>query len=151
MSKYVFIGSEAEGHYSGAYKCEGVVLPESVFKEYKAILEDTFRNMYFYELDGKHSEVKGDQVILHFADMKSVVKFAKGADVDFEAYLIGEELYGYIEDEELTEEQVNSIEEIAKQTHQLIDEVKSSYKVYTFYLTEEQGEKVEKFVESLSE
>lgn len=57
IGKVVFIEFYGEGYYSGASESQSAFVTKEFFEENK----DTFENYtpYFYELDGKHSEIEG--------------------------------------------------------------------------------------------
>ena len=149
MSKYVFIGSEAEGYYSGAYECVGVVVPLETYKKYENVLDGVFEGKYFHELDGKHSEVKGSVVTKFLDNLSDVVAFVS-EDVDLDVDVFSDYLYEYIEDGEFSEEDEKVITDIAKATHKKINELESEYEHLNFYLTKEDATKVKEFVESLN-
>lgn len=150
MSKYVFIGSEAEGYYSGAYECVGVVVPKEVYDEYEKVLSDIFEGKHFYELDGKHSEVRGTELTTFFETLAEVVSYVNNSDVDLDEDVFGDYLYEYVDGEDITEEDQQAIEMSVKETHIKIGEFKKGFENVSFYLTKENAEKVRAFVESLT-
>ena len=52
----VLIKVEAEGYWSGAKRLDTAVVEKSFVEEW----EDSFHTVYYTDLDGKHSEMKGD-------------------------------------------------------------------------------------------
>jgi hypothetical protein len=148
MNEYVFIGSMAEGYYSGASACEGVFVDGSVYLKYQEVFKDMFRDRYFVELDGKHSEVKGDKIVEFFMSLEDVINFIKTEDVDYSEYLIEEELNSV---NGLAEEDENIILEHVKDINSIIKNIIRNYEEVRFYLSKEKAEKVREFVSSLND
>jgi len=83
VDNVIFIGSEAEGYYSGASECVGVFVDEEYYEKYKYILEEAFLDRNHGELDGKHSEVYGDLIVRDTRGIIGIIEFINEKDVDF--------------------------------------------------------------------
>lgn len=148
MEKIIFIGSEAEGYRSGAYACRGVFIAGEVYAKYSNVLGKLFESNYFHDLDGKHSEVEGDQVFKTFDGYGEIAKFMDKVD-DYGYYLIDEELYE-VEEDELEEEEKEAIVEHVKELTEQIEREIMGYEEVSFYLKKVQATEVRKFIERLS-
>lgn len=149
MSKYVFIGSEATGCYSGAEACEGTIMEWDIYEKYEKNLSDAFVNRYFHELDGKHSEVEGEYVFEIFSSINELMKFIGKKDPDTSEYLLVEQLYDEVEDEELSQDDLDIILKSMRKVKKEVSDIKSKYEHVSFYLTKADTEKVKEFVDKL--
>lgn len=142
--KIVFIGSEAEGYYSGAYALEGGFVSEDVFNQFSEVFNILFENRSFHELDGKHSEVEGTQVIEHLDNMDQVARFSSKV-TNYDSYLIED----FILDHDLEDDAVDLIMDNVESLNKRISDLINNYVEVSFYLTKENAEKVNTFVEEL--
>lgn len=140
----VFIGSEAEGYYSGAYECEGVFISREMFEKYSELLEDTFNGRYFHELDGKHSEVKGDQITIEVNNENDLFGIIFDKEANYATYVLED----HIED---AEDDCDDLIAHVKEIYALIQKAKEKYAQYTFALTEEEHAEVTAFISKLRE
>lgn len=150
MSGYVFIGSEATAHYSGNEACTGAVVSSEVYGKYESILSGLYNGYSFMELDGKHSEVEGSVIIAFFDSLTDVIKHMSDIGADLEDYILGELLYEYQDNEEVTEEEATEICQNSEDISKEIKEIESSYERVTLHLSKKDAESVRSFVDALS-
>lgn len=93
----VLIKLSAEGYYSGKVVTCAVVVEGSFYNYFK----DDFNSVYFDELDGKHSEVKGEVTCEAVTkdNLKDVIETLHSYDEN--DYVIWEKLLGGVSEEYL--------------------------------------------------
>lgn len=100
----VLIKVSAEGYYSGKVVTCAAIVEVSFYSHFK----DDFNSVYFDELDGKHSEVKGDVTCEAVTkdNLKDVIEALHSSDGD--DYVIWEQLLGGLSEEfsEIVDEQI---------------------------------------------
>lgn len=141
----IFVGSEATAYYSGQEACEGVFLPSHIYEKYHEEIEDIFTSYYFYELDGKHSEVRGDLVTMGFNSPEGITEFIHKNNVEYEEYYLLEQL----DDDRFTAEEIENIAEQVSAAHKRVSEILAQLKTHTFTLTNEEYEAVTELLDEM--
>lgn len=80
LENLILMGFYAEGYYSGSSKTVGIVCKkgqEHIIKKYNENINE--QSMYFFELDGKHSETKGEYFEIE-NNLHSIMETIKGLD-----------------------------------------------------------------------
>lgn len=142
MEDLVFVGSKAVGYYSGVESYIGVFVSEKQYEKYKELFHKVFEDYRHGEIDGKHSDVLGDLLMVGFNSAEGVVSFVSEASVDYEIYNFTERhVDGYRCPDTLVEH--------LKNVYKRIIEVVAAMSSYTLVLTEDEHGAVSEFVEEL--
>lgn len=119
LNDIILVTMFGEGYYSGNVAEYSAIIPLEMFEEFEN--EITSYTPYFYELDGKHSEVRGKVLI------------TKGTDLSFQrlvAQMVGTD-YDYVLERLFTENGITS-QDIYDMNEDFINncEVKTETKYY---------------------
>src|SRR5690625_80492 len=148
-SELIFVGSEAEGYYGGAYDCFGVFVSLHVFEKYEEVFKEVFSARSHGELDGKQSDVEGDYISVGFNSAEGVARLINEKDIDFDVWHFSEYLEYCDDFDELGEEEINELigylDDVNKEVSAMVEE----YNSYVFTLTEEEYAEVRTFVDEL--
>lgn len=112
----VLIKVEAEGYRSGATRLDTAVVEKNFVKEW----EDDFSSVYYYELDGKHSQTEGDVSFVEITkdNLKEIIDLYLDGDCD----AIWESMFDDIP-EDVLEEQWGIDEEFGQSIHRKVETV----------------------------
>ena len=141
MNNLVFVGSEATGYYGGAYDCFGVFVTKEYFDKYEDELRQAFSYRSHGELDGKHSDVEGELVIVECENTSDILNLMRDKQPDYAAYLYSE----YVDEEELDIDLLNHIETVCKK----VSEEVHKFNPYKFMLTDFEAVAVSEFINDL--
>jgi|SRR5690625_4728258 len=147
MNNLVFVGSEAEGYYSGATECVGVFVDKEYYDQYKTVLEEVFLDRNHGELDGKHSEVYGDLIVADLCGIVDVIEFINEKGVDFAPDHFTE----YIDGDEVG---IDSIEPLVKHIKAMDGEISgkmSGYRTCELVLSDKEYAAVIEFIADIRE
>jgi hypothetical protein len=80
LEDLILVGCKAEGYYSGSSTTECMLVRKEL---YSKLDEDVFQTMWFFELDGKHSEIEGEWFKGDFEATPEQVALCKHNDYEY--------------------------------------------------------------------
>lgn len=143
----MFVGSEAEGYYGGAYECVGSFVSKAMYKKYEEAFKYAFDERNHGELDGKHSEVYGDLFVEEIDSEKDIPELVGVKEIEYGPHFTTESIE-YDEDI-ISEEGFKELNGHLREVDELVENILTKYKVYMITLTEDQYEVVQDFVADL--
>lgn len=145
MRNLVFVGSEAEGYYGGAYDCFGVFVTEEYFDKYEDELRQTFSYRSHGELDGKYSDVEGDLVVVECNGISDVLALMSDKSPDYATYHYSE----YIDYDDGAHEDIEDLLDHITETQTAVLANVRGYSLYEYMLTDEEASKVSDLIDEM--